>query len=725
MYTAPSSKQYSILLIESSELFSKTVFNFLSSYTTYTINQAYTFSQAKKNLLQKQYDIVILGLPLHDAYGDELFDTIQKLSDAKIIILSSETNTQTREDLFNKGILDYLIKDQHFKYSLNSIKYNIEALQNNKNKTILFIVEDSKFIANQLKNILQYRNYQVKIALTAEEGLKHLRTTNINTIILDMELSDKYGLDLLREIKDEQAFCHIPVIIISAANDPVIVRNSLKIGASDFIKKPFNIEEFILKVDLCIETNRKYVEMLCSKKMLEEYKIAIDESSLVSKTDAKGIITYVNETFCKLSGYSKEELLGKPHSIVRHPDVSSSVFKDLWQTIKNKQTWKGIIKNRKKNGEEYYVQSTVTPIIDADHNIVEYIAIRTDITELETYKKLLEDNLNISNNSLYQLTQYEEAITDFIAVVKTNTKNTITYVNENFVTLSGYSKNELLGMSCKDFRAEQHKKNGDCDSIVEKLKNQKKLTMIFENISKTNKHFFTDTHIYPLVDKKGTTLEHLHLMYDITDVITLHKEIENTQKEIIYKMGEIAESRSKETGNHVKRVANYSKLLAQLAGLNEKDADILYIASPMHDIGKVGIPDAILNKPGKLTDEEFEIMKSHSEIGFNILKNSNKPIVKAASVIAYTHHEKFNGTGYPKGTKGKNIHIFGRITAIADVFDALGSDRCYKKAWELEKILELFEDEKGKHFDPELIDLFLSNIDKFLDIRNQFIDINY
>ncbi len=187
-------------------------------------------------------------------------------------------------------------------------------------------------------------------------------------------------------------------------------------------------------------------------------------------------------------------------------------------------------------------------------------------------------------------------------------------------------------------------------------------------------------------------------------------------------MGEIGETRSKETGNHVKRVAEYSKLLAILYGIDEKEAEMLKLASPMHDIGKVGIPDSVLKKPGKLDDTEWEVMKGHSEIGYEMLKYSSRPILRTAATVAYEHHERWDGKGYPQGLKEKEIHIYGRITAIADVFDALGSDRCYKQAWELEKILELFKQERGKQFDPQLIDLFFDNLDQFIEIRNKFQD---
>ena len=712
---------YKLLIIEDSELFAKILLKNLAKYANYNVDFALTFEEAKVKFEQNEYNYIILDLHLPDAYGEELVDAVMHLNKAKIIVLTSESDLYVRESLFKKGIIDYLIKDKHFVSSIKAIRYNIDALEKNKNSTIL-VIEDSIFMAKQLQKILLSRNYNVLLAQTAADGLELLKNNNINTVILDMELPDKHGVDLLREMKDIDEICQIPVIVVSSTNDPEVVRNALKVGASDFIKKPFNLEEFILKVDLSIDTNRKYTEVLCTQKVLKEYKTAIDNSSLVSKTDTRGIITYVNDTFAKLSGYTKEELLGKSHNIVKHPDMPSSIFKEMWETIQSKQVWRGVIKNRKKNGDTYYVRSTISPIVDADDRIVEYIAIRTDITELESYRELLEERLSLSNNNLLYLSQYENAIDDFIATIKTNTNGTIIYINDNFCKLSGYSKKELLGKKCQELRALKHIKQGDCQKISKRLEKKEKVTMLLENRKKTGESYYVDTHIYPFEDKYGKIIEHVHLMYDVTETINLHQEIENTQKEIIYKMGEIGETRSKETGNHVKRVAEYSKLLAELIGLDYQHVELLYAASPMHDIGKVGIPDAILNKPGKLSDDEFEIMKTHSEIGFNILRGSNKPIIKAAAVVAYTHHEKYDGTGYPKGTRGKKIHIFGRITAIADVFDALGSDRCYKKAWELDKILELFKQERGKHFDPELIDLFFNNLDKFLAIRDKYKD---
>ena len=204
--------------------------------------------------------------------------------------------------------------------------------------------------------------------------------------------------------------------------------------------------------------------------------------------------------------------------------------------------------------------------------------------------------------------------------------------------------------------------------------------------------------------------------------IRLNELLADNQREIIYRIGEIVETRSKESGLHVKRVALYCELFTRLLGLPEERAELMKRASPLHDIGKIGIPDAVLHKPGKLDEQEWEIMKTHAQIGYDMLSGSNIELFQVASQIALNHHEKWNGSGYPQGLKGEQIPLEGRITALVDVFDALGSDRCYKRAWPLDKILSLIQEECGQHFDPALVELMLNNLDGFLAIRDTYKD---
>ena len=221
--------------------------------------------------------------------------------------------------------------------------------------------------------------------------------------------------------------------------------------------------------------------------------------------------------------------------------------------------------------------------------------------------------------------------------------------------------------------------------------------------------------------KNSYSLEEL-LEIEFENERLLMKEIEETQKEVVFTMGAIGESRSKETANHVKRVAEYSKLFALYYGLEEAEAELLKQASPMHDIGKIGIADAILNKPAALTADEFEIMKGHVTIGYEMLKHSTRPLMKTATIVAHEHHERFDGKGYPRGLKGYDIHIYGRITAIADVFDALGSKRIYKDAWKDEDIFSYIQERAGTQFDPKLVEIFFEHLEEFLAIRDALKD---
>jgi response regulator RpfG family c-di-GMP phosphodiesterase len=204
--------------------------------------------------------------------------------------------------------------------------------------------------------------------------------------------------------------------------------------------------------------------------------------------------------------------------------------------------------------------------------------------------------------------------------------------------------------------------------------------------------------------------------------VQLQSEIEDTQREIVYRLSEAVEHRSIETGNHVKRVAFICYDLAKAYGMPEEEAEKLMFASPLHDVGKVGIPDGILNKPMKLHGQEWEVMKTHSSIGYEILKNSKRTIIQAGAVIAQDHHEKWDGSGYPSGKKGEEIHIYGRIAALADVYDALRHRRCYKSAWTLEQVLEKISSESGKHFDPKLVEIFKTRVDKLEAILQKYPD---
>ncbi|GHG64813.1 hypothetical protein GCM10010919_11680 [Alishewanella longhuensis] len=204
--------------------------------------------------------------------------------------------------------------------------------------------------------------------------------------------------------------------------------------------------------------------------------------------------------------------------------------------------------------------------------------------------------------------------------------------------------------------------------------------------------------------------------------VQLQHEVEDTQREIVYRLSEAVEHRSVETGNHVRRIAFICYELAKAYGLSEEDAERIMFAAPLHDVGKIGIPDAILNKPANLTEKEWQVMQTHSSIGFNILKNSKRSIIQAGAVIARDHHEKWDGSGYPSGKKGEDIHVFARIAALADVYDALRHRRCYKDAWTLEQVLAEIDSQSGRQFEPKMVASFKVVVPKLEAILQKYPD---
>ena len=199
-----------------------------------------------------------------------------------------------------------------------------------------------------------------------------------------------------------------------------------------------------------------------------------------------------------------------------------------------------------------------------------------------------------------------------------------------------------------------------------------------------------------------------------------HDELHDSRLEVVWRLGRAAEYRDNETGLHIIRMSQIAAVLGRAYGMDEEAADLLLVASPMHDIGKLGIPDRVLLKPGKLNDEEWKVMQTHAQIGADILVGGQSELMIMASEIALTHHEKWDGSGYPNGLMGEEIPLEGRISAIADVFDALTSERPYKKAWALDDAMDLIRSESGKHFEPRLVELLEEKLPKILEIKAKY-----
>jgi len=362
-----------------------------------------------------------------------------------------------------------------------------------------------------------------------------------------------------------------------------------------------------------------------------------------------------------------------------------------------------------------------------------YSALRAyrDIRTIEKHKRGLENIINASANFLEC-----DTVDQFASTILGHVSNVMGLDdNEIYCAAAVNSQDKkgtdfmLLAASVNSSAPEQKTLPKEISNLFIDVHNKKESC---KNENQFVGYFPTkgglETMLYVSKSGKGQPSDHQLLEFFSNNIalaydnLRLREVVRESQKELSYILGEAVERRSKETGSHVKRVANYSFMLALKYGLTPYQAEIIKLASPLHDIGKIGIPDSILNKPGKHTPDEWQIMQSHAQMGYEILKNSTNEILRQGAVIAYQHHEKWDGTGYPSGLSGEAIDISGRITAIADVFDALGSDRCYKKAWPLADIIDLLKQERAKQFDPKLVDLFLNDLDAFLAIRDAYPD---
>jgi len=274
---------------------------------------------------------------------------------------------------------------------------DLEKIIEYSQKMNLLYVEDNADAREMTSMILGDFFGEISVAVDGLDGIDKFRNNDYDLIITDINMPNMNGLEMIEKIREINQ--DIPIVILSAHNEDDFFINSIKLGVDGYLLKPIDLEQMITVLNRVIQKNIYKIEAKTNLKLLEEYKEATNQSSIVSKTDIRGIITYVNDKFCEISGYTKEELIGKNHNIIRHPDNPKSIFKEMWDTIKkDKKIWKGIVRNRAKNGKSYYTDSIVMPILDLDGNILEFISLRHDVTNIMNPSKQLTEALKNHKN---------------------------------------------------------------------------------------------------------------------------------------------------------------------------------------------------------------------------------------------------------------------------------------------------------------------------------------
>ncbi len=364
------------------------------------------------------------------------------------------------------------------------------------------------------------------------------------------------------------------------------------------------------------------------------------------------------------------------------------------------------------NLEKSNIQHALSDAVDILNmylpELIFWEALILDLDKPKRFRLSKKDKMSLENALDYVLVCSESIINSEVVEVGSESKLI-------FVGASPRNK-EIIGNSISNEFEEVYEK------IVEKNYNDKDELIIKSKLPQFNDVFFYIQGLEKFKpDHRKQVTKNFHLVFETIENILLQNEMKRNQKQIIYDLTTISETKSKETYYHVTRVVNYTRVLAEGLGFSKEEVELVSIASAMHDIGKIATPYEILHKNGALTQDEFLEIKKHTVDGYEILKVNEGDLFHAAAIIARDHHEKYNGKGY-RGIKGDDIHIYARIVSLADVFDALSSERAYKKPWPLDKVMNLIISESGEHFDPKVVDVFLNNFNEFLDIKRRYVD---
>jgi PAS domain S-box-containing protein len=368
---------YDILILEDSIFVNDAIKEELEKLG-HRCDQATRLDEALQLIAEKKYAFIILDLNLPDAYGEELFFSIIRHSEAKIIILTSEQDSEVRATLFKLGVLDYIVKDEKLVKSVHRINETMQNIRQNTAFNIL-VIDDSSLLRKQVDMILKARSYTIFQAKSGKDAMEILEKESIDMILLDLELPDMHGSTLLEIIKENPSYTAIPILILSGTNDPELISRVLKGGASDFIQKPFNTEQFVLKVDLWSQLRHKSDDVSKLERLLQEHIQALDHDAIVSIVDTQGVFCHVSEKFCELCGYTYDALISQPYSIVCFSDMPAVVFDELCQSAQEPKRWHGKMKLKSKTGQSYLVDTLINPILDTSGNVIEYISIYKEV----------------------------------------------------------------------------------------------------------------------------------------------------------------------------------------------------------------------------------------------------------------------------------------------------------------------------------------------------------
>jgi putative two-component system response regulator len=586
----------------------------------------------------------------------------------------------------------------------------------------VLVVDDDPAQRLAFQAMLAPLHHVVVEADSGRAALDAVRRQTFAVILMDVRMPILNGYETARLIREHTRPAVTPVIFATAFGlDETETATAYASGAVDFIFTPILAEVLRAKVSAFVELFVQSQELQASLESITALNAALRDSELRARAlvenvtdgivtaDEQGRIESLNRAALALFGYPEEEVIGQPLELVLapvHRDASSDPAGASWALVAADDGAEQTIETVgcRKDGSSFPVEMDISQMQIGERMLtiecIRDISARVERAEREERRV----------QTMYRHAQRDRVAFDEapIGSVITSRNGRVERVNEAICTMTGYAADDLVGTQLLT-----HVHAADRAHVAATVA---ALTTGGADTERAERRFLhrsgrtleVRVAVTAIRDDSHEVAQLFAQIEDVTEARRTSRELEQAQFEMLARLAAAAEYHDDNTGEHTRRVGNLSVAIARCLGLADSEVELIRLAAPLHDVGKIAIPDAVLGKPGKLTVAEFEQMKTHTTIGAEMLAGNPFALLEMAEQIALTHHEKWDGSGYPAGLGGDEIPVAGRIVAVADVFDALTHVRPYKAAWTPAEAIAEMRSQKGRHFDPEILDAFLS-----------------
>jgi putative two-component system response regulator len=571
----------------------------------------------------------------------------------------------------------------------------------------VLVVDDNAGKRLAVRAMLAPLGHSVVEADSGRAALDAVGQQSFAVILMDVVMPVLDGYETARLIRQRSGSKDTPIIFLTAfRDDEAEIASAYANGAVDFIFTPVLAEVLRAKVAAFVSLFVQSQELQRSLDSITALNAALKASEVRARavlehvTDgivtagATGLIESFNQSAVRLFGYKEDEVIGQPLRLVIAPeekDASSDAV--LTEAV-----------GRRKDGSCFPIEIDMSQVTIGKRTLtvgcIRDISVRAEQAERER-----ERGHALHQEALRDRVAFEAAP---IGGMITARDGTVERVNQAMCEMTGYTADELIGTQSLEL-AHPDDRQATID-VIDALLSGRSDTERFEKryLHRSGRVIEARVALTKICDDHDEVTQLFGQIEDITEARRTARELEQAQFEMLARLAAVAEFRDDDTGQHTRRVAELSVTIAERLGLPEAEIELIRLAAPLHDVGKIAIPDAILGKRGKLTVDEFDEMKTHTTIGAQMLTGSAFALLEMAEQIALTHHEKWDGSGYPAGLAGDAIPIVGRIVAVADVFDALTHSRPYKPAWSTPDALAEITSQAGRHFDPDVLHALLS-----------------